>query len=481
MNPPLTQFRLGRAASCLEAGFRVGLVLFLLTASLALAQVPSDLPPELRSKIDVAAGQILAARGTPSASIAVAQDGRIAYVQAYGDARLDPRTPATPGMRYSIGSISKQFAAAAILMLAEQGKLSLEDPVGRFVPDVTRAQDITIRQVLSHTAGYQDYWPQDYVPRGMLEPVSPDKILDRWARKPLDFDPGTDWQYSNTGYTVAGLIVERVSGQPLFEFLQQHVFAPLAMQSASNVDQDTLSENDATGYTRYGLGPLRVAVKEGKGWLFAAGELAMTAEDLAKWDLSLIHQTLLKPASYREMESAIVLKNGLASSYGLGVSMGRRYSHRLISHDGAVSGFTSYNMVFPDDGAAVVVLTNDDVAYAGGDIAQTIAPLLFPQGDDTKEEQQALRVFQDFQKGRIDRGLFSDNANFYFSDQSLKELAAGLKRLGKPLSFTQTFRQERGGMTYRAFVVKFKRKTLQIGQRTLPDGKIEQYQVSASE
>jgi len=153
----------------------------------------------------------------------------------------------------------------------------------------------------------------------------------------------------------------------------------------------------------------------------------------------------------------------------------------LISHDGAVSGFLSYNMVFPDDGAAVVVLTNDDAAYAAGDIAQQIAPLLFPQGDNTKAEQQALRIFQDFQKGRIDRGLFSDNANFYFSDQSLKELAAGLKRLGKPLSFGQTFRQERGGMTYRVFDVKFKGKTLQIGQRTLPDGKIEQYQVSASE
>ena len=176
---------------CLEAGVRVGLVFSILTASRALAQAPGPLAPELRSKIDVAARQILADRNTPSASIAVVQDGRIAYLQAYGDARLDPRTPATPGMRYSIGSISKQFAATAILMLAEQEKLSLDDPLSRFIPDLTRAQEVTIRQVLSHTAGYQDYWPQDYVPRWMLEPVSPDKILDRWARKPLDFDPGT--------------------------------------------------------------------------------------------------------------------------------------------------------------------------------------------------------------------------------------------------------------------------------------------------
>jgi D-alanyl-D-alanine carboxypeptidase len=467
--------------SRVPSSFQVWLVLLLLTASHALAQAPGDLAPELRGKIDVAVRQVLAAKGTPSASIAIVQNGRIAYLQAYGDARLDPRASAAPGMRYSIGSISKQFAATAILMLAEQGKLSLDDPVGRFVPDLTRGEDVTIRQVLSHTSGYQDYWPQDFVPRGMSEPVSPDKILDRWARKPLDFDPGTDWQYSNTGYTVAGLIVERVSGQPLFGFLEQHVFAPLGMQSVTNVDQDKLGDNDATGYTRYGLGPLHVAVKEGKGWLFAACELAMTAEDLAKWDVSLIRRTLLKPESYREMESAIVLKNGLASWYGLGVSIGRRFSRRVISHDGGVSGFISYNMVFPDDGAAVVVLTNNDAAYAASDIGQQIAPLLFPQDDNTKEEQQALRIFEDFQKGRIDRTLFSDDGNFYFTDQSLKDLAAGLKRLGKPLSLTQTYRQERGGMTYRVFVVKFKRSSVQIGQRTLPDGKIEQYQVSPSE
>ena len=156
----------------------------------------------------------------------------------------------------------------------------LDDPVARFVPDLTRAKEVTIRQVLSHTSGYQDYWPQDYVPPFMLQPVTANKILDLWARKPLDFDPGTQWQYSNTGYVIAGLIVERASGMPLLEFLSKHIFGPLEMKSVMNIDQERLTETDATGYTRYGLGPLRVAPKEGAGWLFAAGELAMPAEDL---------------------------------------------------------------------------------------------------------------------------------------------------------------------------------------------------------
>ena len=114
----------------------------------------------------------------------------------------------------SIGSISKQFTAAAILLLAEQGKVSLDDPVSKFVPNLTRGDKVTIRQLLSHTSGYQDYWPQDYVPPFMLQPVTADKILDLWARKALDFDPGTQWQYSNTNFVIAGLIVEKASGEP---------------------------------------------------------------------------------------------------------------------------------------------------------------------------------------------------------------------------------------------------------------------------
>jgi CubicO group peptidase (beta-lactamase class C family) len=437
----------------------------------------------MRDKIDATVREVLSATAAPGASIAIVQDGGIAYLQAYGVARVAPRVPASPSMRYCIGSVTKQFTATAILMLAEQGKLSLDDPVARFLPELTRASEVTIRQVLSHTAGYQDYWPQDYVMPIMLQPVTPEKILEQWARKPLDFDPGTQWQYSNTGYVIAGLIVERASGQPLFDFFRQHIFTPLGMASVVNVDQERLGDSDATGYMRYGLGPLRLAPKEGKGWLFAAGELAMTAEDLAKWDISLINQSLLKPESSRQMESAMVLKNGVASGYGLGVSVQRESSHRSISHNGEISGFTAQNIVFLDDRAAVVVLVNMDGDAACGSIARKIAPMLFPREDaaEEQEEEQASRIFKGLQHGKIDRALFSDNANFYFTTQALKDLARGLRRLGTPESFTEKARRQRGGMTYRNFVVKFPSKSLEILQYTLPDGKIEQYQVMEAE
>src|SRR5207249_192763 len=299
-------------------------VLLLSSAVPVLARSDPAPTSNWQAEVDRVVRAVLASTGAPSASIAVVKDGRIAYVRAYGDAALQPRNPARPAMRYAIGSISKQFTAAAILLLAQDHKLSLDDPVGRFLPGLTRGDEVTVRQLLSHTSGYQDFWPQDYVPPFMLQDITAQAILDRWARKPLDFEPGTQYQYSNTGYTAAGLIVEKAGGVALMRLLRERVFGPLKMTSVFNVDESRLPESDPTGYIRYGLGPLRMAPKEGKGWLFAAGELAMTAEDIARWNISVIDQSLLAQASYAEMQTEVRLKNGLGIQYGLGLGVTSR-------------------------------------------------------------------------------------------------------------------------------------------------------------
>lgn len=458
------------------------LLLFVVTA-FGLTFGQSSLSPELRQKIDLAARKALDHTGVPSASIAVVKDGEIAYVQAYGSARLEPKTAAQPVMRYSIGSVSKQFAAAGVLMLAEQGKLTLDDPISRFVPNLTRGNEITIRQLLSHTSGYQDFWPQDYVMPSMLQAVTANKILDQWARKPLDFEPGTRWQYSNTGYVIAGLIIEKASGMPLLKFLSKNIFEPLRMKSVVDIDQGPLPDSDPAGYMSYALGPLRVAPKEGRGWLFAAGELAMTAEDLAKWDISVAKQTLMKPASYREMETDFLLKNGLGTQYGLGISIRNEDGHRALTHDGEVSGFTADNMIFPDDAAAVVVLTNQDSSHAAAAIANAIWPMLFEGDTELKQARQerARKIFEGLQRGSLDRTLFTTNANSYFTEQAVADFAASLAPLGTPLAFTQTAHRERGGMTLRVYKAQFKEKTLSVVVRDMPDGKIEQYTVAASD
>jgi len=449
---------------------------FVLPAS---AQV--QLSQEMRDRIDKVAIDVLNRTGVPSASLAIVKDGQVAYVKAYGDARLEPKTPATPEMRYSIGSISKQFTAAAILLLQEQGKLSLDDKVGKFIPNLTRANEVTIRQLLSHTSGYQDYWPQDYVMPGMLQPVTAQSILDTWARKPLDFEPGTKWQYSNTNYVIAGLIIEKAAGMPLLQFLRERVFTPLGMTSVTDTDEQKLGDSDPTGYLRYALGPLRPAPKEGKGWLFAAGELAMQAQDLAKWDISIIDQKLMKPASYHELSTDTLLKNGTGTRYGLGVTVSSLAGHRSLSHGGEVSGFTAQNVVFPEDRAAVVVLTNQDAASASDAIANGIAPMLFATNDPATPAklEQARKIFEALQKGTIDRSLFTDNANFYFSDQALKDFASGLAPLGTPQQFVQASQSLRGGMTLRVYRITFAgNRALRAWTYEMPDGKLEQYQIA---
>src|SRR5208283_4826996 len=359
--------------------------------ALSSSWAQTNLAPDLRANIDDIARQILATTGVPSSSLAVVKDGEIAYVQAYGYARLDSHTPARPEMRYSIGSISKQFTAAAILMLAEEGKLSLDDPASKYVSGLTRGNEVTIRELLSHTSGYQDYWPQDYVMPMMLKPVTPEQILDQWARIPLDFTPGTKWQYSNTNYVIAGIIVEKVSGMPLWTFLGKRVFTPLGMKSIADSNEKALPLSDPSGYFRYALGPLHPAPKEGKGWTFAAGELAMTAEDLARWDISMIQQTVLEPASYKEMETAVSLKNGAPTCYALGVGVSLVNGHRVLEHGGEVSGFTAENIVLPDDKIAIVVLTNEDAAEAASQIGNQVRTALL-KSENSQDEKEDEKV-----------------------------------------------------------------------------------------
>jgi D-alanyl-D-alanine carboxypeptidase len=443
------------------------------------AQEP--LPGAMQARIDSAARDVLARTGAPSASIAVVRGSRIVYANAYGAARLEPRLAATPAMRYSIGSVSKQFTATAILLLAERGKLSLDDKVSRWLPELTRANEVTLRQVLSMTSGYQDYWPQDYVMPPMLKPTTAGQIADAWARKPLDFEPGTKWQYSNTNYVIAGMIIEKVTGMPLVSFLRKEIFTPLHLESVMITDDAALGPTDPDRYLRYALGPLRQAPKEGRGWLFAAGELAMTASDLARWDIAVINQSVLKPASYAAQQTSTLLNNGVSTGYGLGVNVGLANGRRLISHNGEVSGFTAQNSIYPDDSTAIVVLTNLDATIASGQIAGRITDLLFSATDRATQAAvaQARSIFEGLQHGTIDRSLFSENANAYFSPQAIADFASSLGPLGPPVEVTQTGQSLRGGMVFRAFRIRCDQKSVALSTFTLVDGRLEQYQIAS--
>jgi CubicO group peptidase (beta-lactamase class C family) len=463
----------------LNRSFAATALTLFLAASLTAQSPSTGTDPQLARRVDSIATAVLQQTGVPSASVAVVRHGQLAYANAYGCAKLDPCVKATPDLRYAIGSISKQFTATAILLLQEEGKLSLDDPISRFIPGLTRGNEVTIREVLSHTSGYQDFWPQDYVMPMMLTATTPQAIADRWGKQPLDFTPGSRWQYSNTNYTLAGMVVEKASGMPFFQFVRTRILMPLGLTSASDFDVNPRAAT-VTGYVRYALGPLRPAPDAGAGWMWAAGELAMTASDLAKWDISLIKRSLLKPESYRALTNDVHLNNGAGTGYGLGVDVAMQAGHFMVEHSGEVSGFTAENIVFPEDSSAVVVLTNQDAAPASGAIAQAIAPGLFATEDALAANRtaQARTIFEGLQRGTIDRSLFTSNANAYFSDQAIKDFASSLGPLGTPTSFVLTRRAERGGMVYRSYRVAFPNRTLRVWTYEMPDGKLEQYQVA---
>jgi D-alanyl-D-alanine carboxypeptidase len=460
------------------------LLLGTLPATLS-AQTADTLDAATAARVDEAVAKVIADTGIPSASVALVQHGGIVYLHAYGKARLEPPMPATTEMQYSIGSVSKQFTAALILMLIEDGKMTLDDPVAKYLPHLTRANEVTVRELLSMTAGYQDFWPEDYVMTTMMAPSTAQHILDVWGGKPLDFDPGTQWQYSNTNYVIAGRIAEIVGGKPLVEQLRTRIFEPLHMTGVRDQDASHLPPSDPTGYFQHALGPLRPAPLEGTGWMFAAGELAMSPHDLALWNISMMNRTLLKVASYDAMFTNVKLKDGKPTAYGLGVQVSEHDGQRVIFHSGEVSGFVSQNTVYPDSKAAVTVLTNIDASSAAATIARALAPTVLaasgangaPAGEVQAAEARALKIFTGLQNGELDRSQLTKLCNDYFTGEAIQDFTSSLKPLGPPQRFTQVAEEPRGGMVFRAFRAEFPNRRLAVTTYEEPDGKLEQYLV----
>jgi len=405
-------------------------------AVLAAPAVAQELTPAEIAKIDSAVAESLKATGVPSASISVVRGGKLVFAKAYGTQApgwTSARTPAP----YQIASVSKQFTAAALLLLQRDGKLSLDDKVSKYLPDISGADRITLRQLLSHTSGLQDYWPQDYSFAAMEKPVSPQAIVDRWAKKPLDFDPGAQWQYSNTGYVVAGMIAEKVAGEPLFALLQRRVFKPLGITA---YDQDKAIGGDfPAGYHRFALGPVRLAKPAAYGWLFAAGELSMSPSDLAKWNIARIDRTLLTPAEWDEQEKVVKLTNGGDTRYGLGVFVlgGANGARRAIEHGGEAVGFLTENIVFPDDKAAITVAVNADFGDAQGTIARKIAETILPPKPDAEagKTADARAIFTAMRDGTLAPARMTENWNYFYTAQVAGDYRQSLGALGEPSAF----------------------------------------------
>ncbi len=450
-------------------------VLSLCFSSVGLVRARQSVPA---SELDRAASLALQSSGAPSVSVAVVQNGHVVYAKAFGKADIETNVSAGAGTRYAIGSISKQFTAVALLLEQEKGKLSIDDKVSKYFPDLTRANEITLRELLSHTSGYEDYAPQDYLIPEWTKSVTADEILQRWAKKPLNFKPGTQWQYSNTNYVLAARIFEKAAGERLVPFLERTIFQPLDMRSAGNCLER--GRPDAQAYTRYALGPPRPVAREAAGWYLGAAELCMTAPDLAKWNNAVLQKRILSAKSYSELTQDVKLADGKPTHYALGLQVGEFHGTPQIMHSGEVSGFLAMNRIYPAKGIAVTVLSNEDGVSLIGPLSEQISLIMLQPGQSaqkTAQDNQVRTILNGLQLGHIDRQQFTSDANSYFSGKALADYQTSLSPLGKLEFLIRESEQQRGGMTHLSFRAQYERKAVLLNIYKTASGKFEQFLV----
>ncbi|HET9013410.1 MAG TPA: serine hydrolase domain-containing protein, partial [Gemmatimonadaceae bacterium] len=305
-------------------------------------------------------------------SVALVRGGRIELVKSYGTASLQPRMAVDTGTRFSIGSVTKEFVAALALLLQEEGRLSVHDTLSKWYPGLTRSREITLLDLINHVSGYRDYYPLDYVDREMTKPTTAEHIMRKYATGPLDFDPGTRWSYSNTGYTILGRVLERAGGKPLGVMLEERIFRPLGMRQT--VYEPAPAERRATGYLSWALGEMEPAPPEGRGWIGAPGGIWSTAADLARWDLALMQPGFLSPASREVLFGERMLRDGTPTGYAGGLGVGQIAGRPAFQHGGATSGFSATNLFIPADTAAVVILSNTDQNLSAAPLARLVSP-----------------------------------------------------------------------------------------------------------
>ncbi len=296
----------------------------------------------------------------PGATVIVVKDGKTVLRRAYGMADTSKNIKMTPEMALRIGSMTKQFTATAILLLADESKLSLQDEISNYLPDYpTQGKKITIEHLLTHTSGIVSYTGKPGYPQRAPQDTTVAAQIDSFKNDPMQFEPGSTWRYNNSGYYLLGAIIEKVSSQPYHTFLEQRIFVPLGMTHTAYEGYERSAWPTAAGHSlgEKGFGPARTL---GKNQSYAAGELVSTVDDLAKWDAAIAANKLLKPATWQRAFSSYRLNDGKDSNYGYGWEMTLIQGEPTIGHSGSTRGFRSYGLRLPAQKLYVAVLTNGD-------------------------------------------------------------------------------------------------------------------------
>jgi D-alanyl-D-alanine carboxypeptidase len=335
--------------------------------------------------------------GEPGAAVIVTKGGKVVFRRAYGLADIGQGKPLDPAMVLRIGSVTKQFTAAAVLMLQEQGKLDVTDDITKHLPDFpTHGQKITIEHLLTHTSGIysytrrHDFKDRQHVDAGVAE------MIATFRDEPLDFSPGTRWAYNNSGYYLLGAIIEKVSGQPYAEFVHQRILQPLGMKHTAYEGREGRVPQ-ATGYSP-AQGKLAPSATLSPSKTYAAGALVSTVDDLARWDAAIAAGKLLTPASWQRVFTPYTLASGASTNYGYGWETGRLQGLPMVAHGGNTNGFSTYTMRIPGEQLYVAVLSNAEYGVVQPDVVASKAAAIaigkpLPEYRAIAMEPKALEAF----------------------------------------------------------------------------------------
>ncbi|NYE27228.1 CubicO group peptidase (beta-lactamase class C family) [Rhodanobacter sp. K2T2] len=437
-----------------------------LTAA-AAAPVPVKARPfdaQLANRIDADVQSIMQRTGTPGVTILVAERGHVVYRHAYGLTDRENHKPATVLTEYEIGSITKQLTAAAILQLQEAGKLHLDDKLSVYLPNAPHADEVTLRQLLSHTSGLPEYIDAVDTAKAIDKPATFNELMKYVADKPLDFPPGTHWSYSNTGYILAGRVIEVVSHETYGHYLQTHLLDRAGMTHTFTVAEEGKLPGMAIGYDRE-KGQITRArtIAASVGW--AAGFLVSTVDDLQKWNLALRGGRIVTPVDFTLMCNSVKTKQGDAG-YGLGLFVDNIDGQPRVGHTGGSLGFTTANEYFPRQDVQAIAFTNFvDHPEPGEMITTAIFEDMNPtiaadamrpaQGENPLVTAKVNAYFVQLQAGDAD--------SLYLADKLAKKMRTGLaKRLGdefngygKPTALVFKGTHTDAGVTFQDYVIHF--------------------------
>jgi len=389
----------------------------------------------------------------PGLSLAVVRNGKVIKARGYGLANTEKNVPSTKDTVYEIGSITKQFTATAVMMLVEEGKVSLDDKITEYFPMAPETWSrITVRHLLTHTSGIQNHVAVPDFPNLSQTNLTRDQLIKLFYKLPLEFQPGETWAYDNTGYYLLGIIVEKASGKSFWQFLDERIFRPVGMTSTRNTDAQPIVTNRASGYewvnNKFERRPVLAPFIA-----FSAGAILSNVEDMAKWDTALYTERLLKRSSLEQMWTPAKTNEGALASfnYGYGWFIDSYHGHRVVQHSGGTPGFSSAIYRFTEDRLTVIVLTNhadrilDQLVIDIAGIYEAV--LKRADGKTDPDPQRSLRlkeVLTGLLNGKHDPALFSPAMHAFLGTATGKAFWKWFASHGALGSFTYSDREDAG-------------------------------------